>query len=344
MRSVRGLLGLVTFLLAVIGAPHGAGADPPILTLQDELRDGDAQCTNLCDRYGFVWEAGTEVELRLLTIGYPAYLNVDGPGTHEVTETPGATTSITFITNSNAPYTVLVNGYNYADRGAYRLEVSPRPLRYLAPAARAVSARTPPEQEETDEQVFATAEVLAQGLRLSSREVRGRLEQVPTLRFAAKRGRCYQGVLLLDADARWRRQGGPRGATASTVRMDVTSPRDARFSFATARSTSRVVALDDELCPSANGTVELSFQDRTRNVLVADPGTGGFVARLYERTIRTADLDARDAAEQRGFCAACMQQRASCQVTGNSGTARTCADQFTQCVTAAGMTSRTCAP
>jgi hypothetical protein len=321
-----------------------AHADPPILTLQDELRDGDTQCTNLCDRYAFVWDAGTEVELRLLTVGYPAYLNVDGPGIHEVSENPAATTSITFVTNSSAPYTVLVNGYNYADRGAYRLEVSPRPLRYLAPAARAVSARTAPEQEETDEHVLAAVEDLSRDLRPSGREVRGRLESVPALRFPAKRGRCYQAVLLLDSDARWRRLGGPRGATASTVRMDVSSPRDARASLATARSTARIVALDEELCPSANGTLEITFPDRTRDVVLTDPGTGGFQARVYERPVRTAELDARDAAEHRTACAACMQQRASCQLTGNAGTALTCADQFGQCVTAAGMTSRTCAP
>lgn len=331
-------------LVFTAGGVPDAHADPPILTLQDELRDGDTQCTNLCDRYAFVWEAGTEVELRLLTVGYPAYMNLDGPGIHEVSENPAATTSVTFVTNSNAPYTVLVNAYNYADRGPYRLEVSPRPLRYLAPAARAVSARTPPEQEETDEQVLAAVDELSRGLRLSGREVRGRLDSVPALRFAAKRGRCYQAVLVLDSDARWRRPAGPRGATASTVRMDVRSPRDARASLATAHSTARVVALDDELCPSANGTLEITFPDRSRNVVVTDPGTGGFLARVFERPIRTADLDARDATERRASCAACMQQRASCQRTGNSGTALTCADQFSQCVAAAGMTSRTCAP
>jgi hypothetical protein len=335
-------IGVVLGLGAV---PNAATADLPTLTLQDSIAEGDQQCTNLCDRYAFVWEPGTEVTIRLLTVGYPAYMNVDGPGTHEVTESPAATTSLSFITNSSRPYTVIVNPYNFQDRGAYRIEVSPPPLRYLAPSARtARPSQIAPESEESDDAALATVEQITEGLRQSGRDVRGQLDSVPSLRFPAKRGRCYRAVILLDGDARWRRVGGPRTATATTVRMDVTSPRDARTSLATARSTSRVVALDDELCPSANGTLAITFPDRTRNVAANDPGRGGFVARVYERQIQTAELDARDVLERRGACAACMQQRASCNMTGNSGAAATCADQFEQCVSAAGMSTRTCMP
>lgn len=345
MRIPRGAVALSILALGAAGDPPDAHADPPVLNLQDEIRDGDEQCTNLCDRYAFVWEPGTEVELRLTTDGFAAYMNIDGPAVHEVTDDPGREVSTVFVTTRSTPYTVLINSYNYYDRGHYRLQVSPRPIRYLAPAVRPFVAPLAPEEQETDEIVLRTADSLAAGARLSGREVRGTLDRLPGLRFAAKRGRCYRAVLVLDADARWTRQGTrPPAPAATVVRMDVHSAREARGTVQTAHSTARVVALDDELCPSSNGTLEITFQDRSRLTPVVEAGVGGFVARLYERTISTRELDVRDAEEGRLACAACMQQRAGCQRTGNAGAALTCADQFRECVDNAGLSNRTCAP
>jgi hypothetical protein len=285
MRAYRTVIGLAALALVLTVDRPAAHGDPAPLTLPGELREGDDRCTNLCDRYGFVWPEGTEVEIRLETAGFSAYLNVDGPGVHEVSEDPGRESSVVFVVPRAAPFTVIVNAYNYYDAGAYRLVVNPQPTQYLVPAVRQAPAQLTAGEQGADDPVLRAVDALVVGYRASGREVRAELDRIPALRFPARRGRCYRAVLVLDPAARWQRLAPSTPATA-VAHMRLQTSRETRGTMQTSRSTARVVALDDDLCPSANGTLEITLEDQARGTVVSRAGTGGFVARVYERTVR----------------------------------------------------------
>jgi len=294
--------------LAALGVFFGFGAvaaAQPGLVLPGALEPGDAVCTNLCDRYGLVWDAGGPVRLRLVTNGFAATLRASRT---EGASGPGAGTEVQLVATPGAPLFVEVEESAPRGGGLYRLQVEPAPSRYRVPSPAApapagppafVPAASPPPQPprpaplpilqpppgagSPPDPTHETVEQLMRGFRASSPLLVGRLEQVPALQFTAQRGRCYRSVIVLAQGAR-RRPAGPQSAVpAALARMTLRTRRGPEAVTESARSTGRVIAIDDDLCPSENGTIEIAFLDRVRADTVASPGLGSFTVQLFER-------------------------------------------------------------
>jgi hypothetical protein len=229
--------------------------------------------------------------VRLVTQGFRAYLREGAT----VSGSVGAVSEIAIVAAPGQPVFVEVNAYDQNDRGLYRIEVDPPPTSYLLPrsAPPAPSAApSPPRVEllaagpgpalpapgEAEPDQRALVAELARGYRPLSGLMVGRLDAVPALRFPARSGRCYRAALVL---AR-----GARRAPANVVWMRLTSPGGSSASMETERSTPQVIALDSDLCPSADGTLEIAFYDRRDGATLTSPGRGPFTLQVFERTGR----------------------------------------------------------
>jgi hypothetical protein len=283
-------------------------AAQPGQVLNGALEPGDAVCTNLCDRYGLVWDGGGPVRVRLVTKGLGGTLRVTRT---EGGRAPGAGTEVQLVARPGESVFVEVEESTPQGGGLYQLQIEPAPSRFRRPASPAAAPQGPPSfapqgrppsfapPPGQQPAVFQrpvppgagapadptreTVERLMRGFRPASPLLVGRLEQVPALEFTAQRGRCYRSVLVLAQGAR-RRQMGPRSpAPSALVRMTLRTRRGPEAVTETERSTARVIALDDDLCPSENGTIEIAFLDRVLADTVSSPGLGPFTVQLFER-------------------------------------------------------------
>jgi len=267
--------------------------------LAGALEPGDAVCTNLCDRYGLVWNAGGPVRVRLLTNGLGATLRVTRT---EGGRAPGAGTEVQLIARPGEPIFVEVEETMPQSGGLYQLQIEPAANRYrmpvgaatpqpppqpapafFAPPRPALPPTPPPAPPAPPDPTRGIVERLMRGFRAAGPLLVGRLEQVPTLQFPAQRGHCYRSVIVLAQGAQ-RRQMGPRSpAPSALVRMTLRTRRGPEAVTETERSTDRVIALDDDLCAWEAGTLEIAFLDRLRADTVSSPGLGPFTVQLFER-------------------------------------------------------------
>lgn len=280
---------LPAFLLLTVLAPV-AGAQPG-LVLPGALEPGDAVCSNLCDRYGMVWDSGGPVRVQLVTPGFGAVLRASrtdgGP-----TSAPG--TDLQFVARPGEAISFEVEETMPQSGGQYQLRIQPVPSRYRLPAGAGVAPAGPPlqgfsppfrpaVQRPPMDPARETVERLMRGFVASSPLLVGRLEQVPRIEFPAQRGRCYRSAIVLAPGARRRPAGPLSPAPAALVRMTLRSRRILEAVNESGHSTDRVIAIDDDLCPSENGSLEVAFLDRTNAATVSSPGLGPFTVQLFER-------------------------------------------------------------
>lgn len=303
MLALRALVALLAW--AAFGSVASA---QPGQVLNGALEPGDAVCTNLCDRYGLAWEGGGPVRVRLVTKGLGGTLRVTRS---EGGRAPDAGTEVQLVTRPGESVFVEVEETTPQGGGVYQLQIEPAPTRFRLPASPAAAPPGPPRAAPPPGQptygpppgpqpavyqrpvppgagappdsTRATVEQLMRGFRPASPLLVGRLEQVPALEFTAQRGKCYRSVLVLAQGARRRQMGPQSPAPASLVRMTLRTRRGPEAVTETGRSTPRVIALDDDLCPSENGTLEIAFLDRVLADVVASPGLGAFTVQLFER-------------------------------------------------------------
>jgi hypothetical protein len=273
----------------LLESPAAVWADQAGTSFDGELAPGDEVCHGLCDRYGMVWPDAAQVRLRLTTDGFPGFLQApttDGPALSDV----GSSTELLLTAVPGTPIFVSVSGAGDEARGRYRLEVSPAPARYLVPAGTRPADRT--RVPDADAGVREGVARLMEGYRSSSPLMIGRLERIPGLRFAARRGLCYRAAVVLAPGARRTADLRSNGFPTTILQMEVRSGHSSRSVFETSRSTARIIALDSDLCPDENGTLELSFIDRERSSAVPNPGVGPFTLQLFERAATARDLPA----------------------------------------------------
>jgi hypothetical protein len=288
---------VVRALALVLAIPSAALAQPS-LALQGRLEAGDMVCANLCDRYGAVWDAGGSVRVRLRTNGFGGSVRATRT---EGGRAPGAGTEVQLIARPGEPIFVEVEETSPQGGGLYQLDIEPPPSRYRLPAnATAAPANGPPAFAPAQnvqrpmgppppgagapaDPTRAVVEQMMRGFRSSGPLLVGRLEQVPALEFTAERGKCYRSAIVLAVGSR-RRPAGPQSpAPAALVRMTLRTRRGPEAVTESPRSTDRVIAIEDDLCATENGTLELAFLDRFRADTVASPGIGPFTVQLFER-------------------------------------------------------------
>ena len=258
--------------MVVVGALPGRsawGAEPG-LQVDGELASWDNRCANthMCDRYGLVFAVGTQVRVQALTSGFPAHLRAIAPG-GALTSQAAPQPELQFFASPGVQYFIELNAAD-PSFGPYSLRISPAPSRWLPPP--------PPtaEQREPDARVRNAVAEMMRGYRSATPLLVGRLDQIPELRFPAKRGHCYRAVVILGRGAR-------RATPATYAQMSAQVGSDARARVQTARSTERIMALDDDVCPPGDGTLEVTFREPGHALPSPSAGTGPFTLQLFER-------------------------------------------------------------
>lgn len=280
-------LRLLAALTVWIGGGSLAAAQPA-LVLRGALEPGDDVCANLCDRYGLVWDGGGPVRVRLATNGFAANLRASGPGGLRA----AGDTEVVIVARPGTPVDLEIGEVTPQGGGLYQLQIEPAPSRYRLPPGRGMGGpppappAPPPVASPPPDPARETVARLMRGFEPATALMIGRLEQVPALSFPAKRGHCYRGVIVLAPGAR-RRPAGPQSPVpAALVRMTLRTARGPEAITESAHSTDRVIAVDDDLCTAADGTLEIAFLDRYRADPVSAPGIGPFTVQLFERPQR----------------------------------------------------------
>lgn len=261
-----------------------AAAQPAPLLLSGALEPGDEVCTNLCDRYGMVWDGGGPIRVRLATNGFPGEIRATQPdGARPI----GGGTELSLVATAGSPIFLEVVEGTPTGGGLYQLQIEPAPSRYRLPGTRSMTQGPPqgppaPPRAPVDP-TRETVDRLMRGFRAATPLMVGRLEQVPSLAFPAKRGRCYRSAIVLAPGARRRQMSAQSPAPAALVRMTLRTTRGPEAVTETAHSTDRVIALDDDLCAPEDGRLEIAFLDRLRADTVSSPGLGPFTVQLFER-------------------------------------------------------------
>jgi hypothetical protein len=312
-------------------------AGPP-RTFTGELRDGDDTCPNLCDRYRFTWAVPTEVSVNAVATGASIFIKVEAPSWTDTGDF-GSRSSFAFTAEPNVEYTVIVDAYNYYDKGAYTLEVSP-PAQVEIPAPeRPVPLPPTPEELEPDDVLPGKIAELTTGWKLA-KTTRGDLATVPALTWSGKRGRCYFVVMVLEAGAR-------KNDDWLWVSFRIDSAREYRSTSGGFLTGSRRViqaASGEGLCPSRGGKLIFELPRHDTSVPVKDAGNGPFRVELYEQPISTKLLDERDRADDEDYCRACVKQQTDCLSSGDTGIYTSCTKQFSACLYQRGMTRKQCEP
>jgi hypothetical protein len=334
------VLAILSLAASCVPPPPERPAAPagPPREIAGELRKGDDTCTNLCDRHRFTWAAPTEVVVRAVAPELDVYVSVEGSGPRETGDF-GHDSALTFTAQPGVEYEIAVNAYNYYESGPYTLQVTPAPSGEILAEERPVWVPPTPEQEEPEDTLAPRIAKLTAGWSPSGKPIAADLESLPAMRWKAKRGRCYRALVVMEA--------GARSNDEWSLQLLVKTSGESRGSGGGFVSGSRRIADAggaDGICPSKNGTVTLTFDHRQRMEPVSDAGTGIARVQLYEKPIRGADLDARDADEDDDYCRACMQQRLTCQQTGDRGEHETCEAQFSACLRDGGMKRSRCNP
>ncbi|MBI2897896.1 MAG: hypothetical protein HYY06_30335 [Deltaproteobacteria bacterium] len=283
----------IQVLFAFLPLAARTAAAQPGMVLPGALAAGDDVCANLCDRYGLSWDSGGSVRVELVTDGFGAKLSARRS---EGGWTPPPATQLQLVVRPGEQIALEVEEITPASGGQYLLRIQPAPSRYRLPPGAAAPAppspRPPPALQPTAQRPATdpareTALRLMRGFQPSSPLFIGRLEQVPPLEFPARRGQCYRSVVILAPGARRRPASPTAPAPAALVRMTLRARRVLEAVNESVRSTDRVIAIDDDLCPSENGTLDIAFLDRTTAAAVSSPGIGPFTVQLFERPAPT---------------------------------------------------------
>lgn len=321
-------------------APVDDGAPPR--EIRGELRAGDDTCPNLCDRYRFTWATPAQVEVRAETqLGddtvTTVFLKAEGGGVDESGEF-GSSSALGFTAQPGVEYTITVDAYNSYDAGPYALTISPPPQVEILAPERPVPQPPTPEEVEPDDTLPAKIAAVTEGWKLA-KTVRGDLAKVPALKWPAKRGKCYQAVMVLEAGAR-------KSGDWLWVMFKLDSSAESNHTtggFLT--GSQRVIhAGGEDMCPMHNGTVKLELVRHDTEEALADAGAGPFRVELYEQAISTRTLDQRARDDDDDYCRSCVQQEAACRQSGDTGPYSSCSKQFSACLYNGGMTRKTCEP
>lgn len=329
------LLVLVSCVPAKPSVPP-APAGPPH-EIQGELRAGDDKCMNLCDKHRFTWATATQVEIDADAQGLDVYLKLTGPDGHEQNGDFGQHSALTFTAQPGVEYQLAVNAYDYYGTGPYTLHVTPAPSHEVLAEERPVPQPPTPEEAEPDDTLDAKIATLVTGWTASGKPVHGDLAKVSTMKWPAKRGRCYRAVIVMESGAR-------KNDAWYLVHFAVKTKAEDRSTVGGFLSGSqRIVETGDaDICPSRDGKLALYFEAHFKLGPIDDAGTGPFHVQLYEKTISGKDLDARARDEDDDYCRSCMQQRLGCQSSGDTGTYKTCSAQFDGCLRDGGMKKSQC--